>query len=127
MQTTLRDYSRFGRAVLNSELLDQKSKSQFLSPQVPILSEHEFPSLDLETTAENEPIRLSYGPGRGLLYAACMGRLQASTGQLSVSLLPLGNLKRFHLDHGRMTGRPESIPKWRKQPNRSRSFSKMMA
>jgi CubicO group peptidase (beta-lactamase class C family) len=69
MQTTLRDYSRFVGAVLNSELLDKKSRSQILSPQIPILAKHEFPSLDPETTTENQAIRLSYGLGWGLYWS----------------------------------------------------------
>ena len=32
-----------------------------LSPQIQILSKHEFAPLSTETTDENKPIRLSYG------------------------------------------------------------------
>lgn len=39
-----------------------------LGPQIQILSKHEFPTLENETTDENKPIRLSYGLGWGLYW-----------------------------------------------------------
>jgi CubicO group peptidase (beta-lactamase class C family) len=39
-----------------------------LSPQIPILSKHQFPTFSPETTEENKRIRLSYGLGWGLYW-----------------------------------------------------------
>jgi CubicO group peptidase (beta-lactamase class C family) len=66
MQTTVTDYSRFLQAVLRSEGLRKETRDLMLSPQIPILSKHEFPSLSAETTDENKSIALSYGLGWGL-------------------------------------------------------------
>ena len=68
MQTTLHDYARFVQAVLDGSIPDRRSRALMLSPQIKILSKHEFPSLDSETTAENRAIRLSYGLGWGLFW-----------------------------------------------------------
>ena len=45
-----------------------KTWEQMLSPQIQILSKHEFPTLSTETTDENKGIRLSYGLGWGLYW-----------------------------------------------------------
>jgi CubicO group peptidase (beta-lactamase class C family) len=66
MQTTLADYSRFLQAVLRSGGLRKETRDLMLSPQIQILSKHEFPTLSTEITDENKPIRLSYGLGWGL-------------------------------------------------------------
>jgi CubicO group peptidase (beta-lactamase class C family) len=66
MQTTITDYSRFLQAVLRSEGLGKETRDLMLSPQIPIFSKHEFPSLSTETTDENKSIALSYGLGWGL-------------------------------------------------------------
>jgi CubicO group peptidase (beta-lactamase class C family) len=50
MQTTLRDYARFVQGVLGSTILDRESRELMLSPQIQIISKHEFPSLSTETT-----------------------------------------------------------------------------
>lgn len=68
MQTTLRDYSRFVQSVLNGAILDKGSRELMLSPQVEIMSRHEFPSLSTETTTQNRAIHLSYGLGWGLFW-----------------------------------------------------------
>ena len=68
MLTTLRDYALFLQALAQGEGLSQKTRDLMLSPQVAILSKHEFPSLDTQTTDENEAIRLSYGLGWGLYW-----------------------------------------------------------
>ena len=68
MQTTLRDYARFVQAVLCGTTPDKKVREPMLSPQIPIVSKHEFPSLSEETTTENQAIRLSYGLGWGLYW-----------------------------------------------------------
>jgi CubicO group peptidase (beta-lactamase class C family) len=66
MQTTLRDYARFVQAFLSGGILDRKSRDLMLSPQIQIMSKHEFPSLSTETTTTNRAIHLSYGLGWGL-------------------------------------------------------------
>ncbi len=66
MQTTLRDYARFLQAFLSGAIPDKKVRALMLTPQIQILSKHEFPSLSTETTAENRAIHLSYGLGWGL-------------------------------------------------------------
>jgi CubicO group peptidase (beta-lactamase class C family) len=69
MQTTLRDYARFVEAVLDGRVPDRQSREAMLSPQIQILSKHEFPSLDAETNpAGDRAIRLSYGFGWGLFW-----------------------------------------------------------
>jgi CubicO group peptidase (beta-lactamase class C family) len=68
MQTTLRDYSRFVRAVMDGELLSRKSRARMFAPQVRITSAHEFPTLSPETSAANAAIHLSYGLGWGLYW-----------------------------------------------------------
>jgi len=67
MQTTLRDYARFVRAVLDGGFPDSNSRELMLSPQIHISSKHEFPSLSTERNAiGDEAIHLSYGLGWGL-------------------------------------------------------------
>ncbi len=68
MQTTLGDFSRFLEAVMRGEGLRRKTWELMLSPQIKIVSKHEFPSLANETTSENDAIRLSYGLGWGLYW-----------------------------------------------------------
>jgi CubicO group peptidase (beta-lactamase class C family) len=68
MQTTLADYSRFLQAVMHGDGLKKETRDVMLAPQIQILSKHEFPSLSIETTDENESIRLSYGLGWGLYW-----------------------------------------------------------
>jgi CubicO group peptidase (beta-lactamase class C family) len=69
MQTTLRDYARFVRAVLDGGFPDPDSRRLMLSPQTHIFSAHEFPSLATEENAiGDEPIHLSYGLGWGLFW-----------------------------------------------------------
>ncbi len=68
MQTTLRDYANFLQALMQGRNLDQKTRERMLSPQVQIVSKHEFPTLSRETTSANKAIRLSYGLGWGLYW-----------------------------------------------------------
>ena len=68
MQTTLRDYARFVQAVLDGTIPDKKARKLMLSPQIQIVSKHEFPSLSSERTTENRAIHLSYGLGWGLYW-----------------------------------------------------------
>ncbi len=68
MQTTLRDYAEFVQQMLSGTILDKRDQEMMLSPQIPIHSKHEFPSLSRETTKENDNIHLSYGLGWGLYF-----------------------------------------------------------
>jgi CubicO group peptidase (beta-lactamase class C family) len=68
MQTTIGDFTRFMQAVMLGQGVGKKTWEQILSPQIQIMSKHEFPSLASETTDENKGIRLSYGLGWGLYW-----------------------------------------------------------
>jgi len=68
MQTTIGDFTRFMQAVMLGQGVEKKIWEQMLSPQIQIMSKHEFPSLASETTDENKGIRLSYGLGWGLYW-----------------------------------------------------------
>lgn len=68
MQTTLHDYASFLQTLLQGRNLAKTTREQMLSPQIEILSKHEFPSLSKETTTENKSIRLSYGLGWGIYF-----------------------------------------------------------
>jgi CubicO group peptidase (beta-lactamase class C family) len=68
MQTTLRDYARFVQAGLSGAIPEEEGRKLMLSPQIQIMSKHEFPTLSTETTTENRAIRLSYGLGWGLFW-----------------------------------------------------------
>jgi CubicO group peptidase (beta-lactamase class C family) len=68
MKTTTADFAHFMQAVLQGQGLRKETKDLMLSPQIQILSKHEFPPLSTETTDENKSIRLSYGLGWGLYW-----------------------------------------------------------
>jgi CubicO group peptidase (beta-lactamase class C family) len=68
MQTTLADFARFVQAVIQGTGLRRETRELMLSPQIAILSKHEFPSLAADRTEENKAIRLSYGLGWGLYW-----------------------------------------------------------
>lgn len=68
MQTTIADFARFIEAVMQGKGLSKETRELMLSPQIQILSKHEFPTLSAETTDENKAIRLSYGLGWGLYW-----------------------------------------------------------
>jgi len=68
VNTTIRDFARFMQAVMKGEGLSRKTQEQMLSPQIQILSKHEFPTFENVTTEEYKPIRLSYGLGWGLYW-----------------------------------------------------------
>ena len=66
--TTPRDFAAFLQAVMAGKGLSGKMREQMLSPQIQILSKHEFPTFENETTEDNKAIRLSYGLGWGLYW-----------------------------------------------------------
>ncbi|MGA7633398.1 MAG: serine hydrolase domain-containing protein [Terriglobales bacterium] len=68
MVTTVADFARFMQAVMEGKLVRSKTRDEMLSPQIQIVSKHEFPTLSDETTEENKAIRLSYGLGWGLYW-----------------------------------------------------------
>lgn len=68
MLTTVHDFALFTEAVMNGKGLTAKVRAQMLGPQIAIHSRHEFPSLNEETTSENDAIRLSYGLAWGLYW-----------------------------------------------------------
>jgi len=68
MLTTPADFALFMQAVLEGHGLRKETKDLMLSPQIQILSKHQFPPLSTETTDENKPIRLSYGLAWGLYW-----------------------------------------------------------
>ena len=68
MVTTPGDFARFMQAVMQGKRLRKQTRELMLSPQVQIVSKHEFPSLASETTDENKSIRLSYGLAWGLYW-----------------------------------------------------------
>jgi CubicO group peptidase (beta-lactamase class C family) len=69
MQTTLRDVTKFVLAMMEGKGLQQSTRELMLSPQIRIVSKHEFPTLAPETTDQNKAIRLSYGLGLGLYWS----------------------------------------------------------
>lgn len=69
MQTTLHDYANFLAALMQGRDLNAKTMALMLSPQIAIHSKHEFPSLNTETTTENDVVGLSYGLGWGLYWS----------------------------------------------------------
>jgi CubicO group peptidase (beta-lactamase class C family) len=73
MSTTPADFARFIQAVLEGHGLSKKSRDLMLSPQIQIISKHEFPTLAPETTDANRSIHLSYGLGWGI-YQTRYGR-----------------------------------------------------
>jgi CubicO group peptidase (beta-lactamase class C family) len=68
LQTTPRDFARFMLAVMQGQGLRSETRELMLSPQIPIYSKHQFPTLATDTTDANKPIRLSYGLGWGLYW-----------------------------------------------------------
>jgi CubicO group peptidase (beta-lactamase class C family) len=73
MQTTLHDYATFLSALMQHQILDQKTSAKMFAPQVQIHSAHQFPSLASETTTANDGIQLSSGLGWGL-YSSPYGK-----------------------------------------------------
>jgi CubicO group peptidase (beta-lactamase class C family) len=69
MDTTVTDYAKLLRGLLRGEGLSPASREQMLSPQIRIQSGKQFPTLAMETTTENDGIKLSYGLGWGLFWS----------------------------------------------------------
>lgn len=66
LETTIADYTRFIAAVMQGRGLSAASKKEMLTPQIAIHSNHQFPSLNPDTTDRDKAIRLSYGLGWGI-------------------------------------------------------------
>lgn len=73
MQTTLHDFAEFLEAVAEGRGLRKETHERMLSPQISIVSKHQFPTLSTETTDENAKIHLAYGLGWGV-YSTPYGR-----------------------------------------------------
>jgi CubicO group peptidase (beta-lactamase class C family) len=69
MQTTVRDFTKFMQAVIEGEGLSRAARDLMLSPQIEIVSKHQFPTLETAATDVNKAIRLSYGLGWGLYWS----------------------------------------------------------
>jgi CubicO group peptidase (beta-lactamase class C family) len=68
MQSNLADFALLMQAVLQSKGMARKTRDLMLSPQIQILSKHQFPTFSTDTTEANKSIRLSYGLGWGLYW-----------------------------------------------------------
>jgi CubicO group peptidase (beta-lactamase class C family) len=69
MQTTLRDFTVFMQAIIEGKGLRRSTRALMLTPQIRILSKHQFPTLEATTEDANQAIRLSYGLGWGLYWS----------------------------------------------------------
>lgn len=69
LQTTPRDFTSFMQAIIEGKRLQKSTRELMLSPQIQILSKHQFPTLANATTDDNKAIRLSYGLGWGLYWS----------------------------------------------------------
>ena len=70
MVTTIADYTRFMAYVMQGNRLSSRSKQEVFSPQIGIYTEHQFPSLNNDTSGRYRDIQLSYGLGWGLFESA---------------------------------------------------------
>lgn len=66
LETTLEDYNKFLRAVMNKKIISKKSWQEIFSPQIRIRSLRQFGPLAKEDGDLNDDIQLSYGLGWGL-------------------------------------------------------------
>jgi tetratricopeptide (TPR) repeat protein len=64
--TSIADYTRFIRAIMQGKGLDESTWNAMLSPSIRIKSSYQFPTLSNETTDKYDSIELSYGLGWGL-------------------------------------------------------------
>jgi serine-type D-Ala-D-Ala carboxypeptidase/endopeptidase len=67
LETTLDDYTRFIRGVLNRQGLKMPYWKEMFSPQIRIRSKRQFGPLASEDHSSNDAIQLSYGLGWGFL------------------------------------------------------------
>lgn len=66
LETTPDDYTRFMKAVMNNEIISEKSRDEMFSPQIRIRSLGQFGPFALKDSTLNDAIQLSYGLGWGL-------------------------------------------------------------
>lgn len=66
LDTTIGDYARFLAGVVRGEGLPPAALDEMLTPQIAIVSRHQFPSHWVDDTTANQKIGLSYGLGWGL-------------------------------------------------------------
>lgn len=67
LETTLRDYTRFLRAVFHGAGLTAASRKEMFTTQIRIRSKSQFGPLANEDVADNDGIALGYGLGWGVL------------------------------------------------------------
>jgi D-alanyl-D-alanine-carboxypeptidase/D-alanyl-D-alanine-endopeptidase len=67
LETTLNDYTRFTRAVLNNQLLKPSTTKEMFTKQIRIRSVKQFGPQRLRDSTANDGIDLGYGLGWGLL------------------------------------------------------------
>jgi CubicO group peptidase (beta-lactamase class C family) len=67
METTLDDYAKFIRYVMQKKGLDKELFGRMLTPVIMVNSKRMFPTIGGDTTSENQAIQLSSGLGWGLL------------------------------------------------------------
>ena len=66
--TTVGDFARFMLAVANGEQLSRKTRERMLTPQIAIISRHQFPTFEDAPLEDDKANRLSYGLGWGLYW-----------------------------------------------------------
>ena len=64
--TTITDYAKFVKAIMQKKGLDDTTWQVMLSPSIRIQTKHQFPTLSNEITNKYDSIELSYGLGWGL-------------------------------------------------------------
>ena len=69
LETTLDDYALFTEGVLQNRILNQKSTKEMFSTQIRIRSVKQMGPLRLKDTSMNDPIKLGYGLGWGVLHS----------------------------------------------------------
>ena len=70
MDSTIIDYANFLAGFMRGEGISAEARAEMLRPQIPIISAHQFPTLDPATNPANEKIGLSAGIGMVLFQSA---------------------------------------------------------
>jgi CubicO group peptidase (beta-lactamase class C family) len=71
LETTLDDYTKFTKAVLNGKFLKKSTQQEMFKPQIRLRSVQQMGPLRFRDTTANDAIELSYGLGWGLLQSSC--------------------------------------------------------
>jgi CubicO group peptidase (beta-lactamase class C family) len=70
LETTLDDYTRFVRGVLQHQVLNAATAKEMFTPQIRLKSVQQFGPLSRRDSTTNDAIQLSYGLGWGLLQSS---------------------------------------------------------